>query len=814
MVHIQQQDASAMSATATVLTRRPSPLDIIELLTRILSYLDQSTLKSKAAHVSSQWFDVARTLIQRHLHLNNLNPDSWTNLRERLLEADMLTITGYHGGGPYIDGTKGWRRLSASLARDLSLIKSSNINNSVDAECKNTGRDIIAASGSTRQQRSSQQDLQIKELNMLLPHWFLPQDEILTYLNPSDSLRDLSIGVPASTPSVQLDMILEQCPHLLHLSLHRSYGYHDNTNSSTVLCFKSEMVQNTDSNSLGVINIATPCFPLLSFSVIGMHVPGRMMTHQLLPQLGNLKKLSLLHIRQPSDNDIEGLHRKKPRQQFWKSLSDHCPRLESISFCYAVQAGNLIPVRMFPRVRSWSIDSKSITPSDITWNGIVATSARNTLTGLKIMGDGFQDQNLERAAERARLLHRFLCDSPQLIHLEVSALTLPTSTLWGYENKEPEAWACRWLQTLTLSIGGQSSLYSSEKKQLSIKPAVGPTDDSVSATATSRQVFGYLSRVCPRLSELTLKVDCKLFSLESGLCILTRLECLERLDIRTDFGVSDAARYIGREDFAWIQNLDNKVSEVDQAVYAKMMSQLPVPPALPPRTPQLPRLPVSRSLRHALSLVPSLQGINDRYYAAEDAPPSSSPEKVRPAPEPTIKDAVEEVDACLKAVQELSNQNPKYALSGYKWGPWSQRSPTLPQRLKMQDQQVSNRYLSNYDREPPAMDGLQDWEFYGGLIDMEACLRAQLYRYQQHKQQLEEASSVSSNVIAATTIATSLAANNQEYSRPWPAMVALTLSYRNHASQLGASPSYQATRTQRILEALRPDINVLCTVVD
>ncbi|KAG0378348.1 hypothetical protein BGX24_004080 [Mortierella sp. AD032] len=98
------------------------------------------------------------------------------------------------------------------------------------------------------------------------------------------------------------------------------------------------------------------------------------------------------------------------------------------------------------------------------------------------------------------------------------------------ENQEPvwprRVWTCRNLRTLHISISAQGKGSGSH--------------------AFSLVLFGYLSRVCPRLEELNVKMEKIMLDDESGLCLLGRLKFLERLQIQSTSNL----RY---PDVAWLR---------------------------------------------------------------------------------------------------------------------------------------------------------------------------------------------------------------------------------------------------------------------
>ncbi|KAF8940873.1 hypothetical protein BGZ47_007576 [Haplosporangium gracile] len=77
-------------------------------------------------------------------------------------------------------------------------------------------------------------------------------------------------------------------------------------------------------------------------------------------------------------------------------------------------------------------------------------------------------------------------------------------------------WACRGLRTLHMTVGGHS----------------GDTNSSYNALI----MFGFLNRQCPQLQGLHLRRTMVDLSFKGGLCLLTRLQELERVKITTGSG--------------------------------------------------------------------------------------------------------------------------------------------------------------------------------------------------------------------------------------------------------------------------------------
>ncbi|KAG9069709.1 hypothetical protein KI688_009031 [Linnemannia hyalina] len=187
----------------------------------------------------------------------------------------------------------------------------------------------------------------------------------------------------------------------------------------------------------------------------------------------------------------------------------------------------------------------------------------------------------------APVLHRYLCASPNLLHLRAegtlylvelldihgrmemasSSITsqggvaTPRGRGTGATRARVEAsnipigppgiWACKNLQTLHIYFGSSSDIGPFSRATAEPSP--------VSRKISSRIVFGYLSRVCPRMHDLRIRATEHLrwatlirlrpwesmnrrhfsLTLDSGFCLLTRLRHLEYLSVGSLGGYSE-----------------------------------------------------------------------------------------------------------------------------------------------------------------------------------------------------------------------------------------------------------------------------------
>ncbi|KAF9411474.1 hypothetical protein BGZ76_005337, partial [Entomortierella beljakovae] len=228
----------------------------------------------------------------------------------------------------------------------------------------------------------------------------------------------------------------------------------------------------------------------------------------------------------PEDSSVKSVF----DSSFYTYIALSCPKLKKLHLSDNFQA--FLPfvttellerlVSMFPLVTDWGLSSLM---QDSMMFSQMRSFTNNVITTLEIVGLGRLKHDT---------LHRYLCNSPQLLHLVAPGALFCTSLfdLEGILN-DPilhnsgtisysstgldsslirKIWACHNLKTLHLKF-----TYKVESEALS--------------EMHSRLLFGYISKVCPRLQDLA--IDCKQLALQhnGGFCLLTRLHDLRRLKI-------------------------------------------------------------------------------------------------------------------------------------------------------------------------------------------------------------------------------------------------------------------------------------------
>ncbi|KAG0345136.1 hypothetical protein BG004_003937 [Podila humilis] len=205
-------------------------------------------------------------------------------------------------------------------------------------------------------------------------------------------------------------------------------------------------------------------------------------------------------------------------------------------------------------VTHWGFSIADLSPASFRGN---LFNVRNVVTALTLThGWHVEDHRVPGSG-----LHDFLCASPHLLHLYAQPVIFRVESMdpyapehfqtvvgemnltdWSHrpvvdDSLASEArgiWACRRLRTLHATFTDQRRFEHRAKH-------------SDMQQTHSRVIFGYLSKVCPQLEELHLTLAPVDLGLQSGLCLLSRLKSLERLEI----SMSAPVRFWSRDERHW-----------------------------------------------------------------------------------------------------------------------------------------------------------------------------------------------------------------------------------------------------------------------
>ncbi|KAG0042054.1 hypothetical protein BGZ83_000960 [Gryganskiella cystojenkinii] len=732
--------------------KHPSPMDIPEILVQIFSLLDQMTLRRIAARVCRQWLSIAKSLIHNHLVLTGTHnsQSSWKqNFRKLLPQADQFTVMVQLE--PYWNDYKlqHFYKIEKQWTRMVSLL--------------------------------------VNDLTSKIPTF--------------ERLRDLHIDLPEKIMHVRLDWYLSTCPNLQRLPLRGIDSFYEMNapaqySRPQVWERPSLQIYDNDTYEWEVEDLehtvpntapSSPAesAPQLFWPLRTLRLESLSMTplalQSYLPRLGHLKRLYVPDICQlPASallrcwDELDCFSKSKARQEFWKKLAKYCPDLNTIHFNAFHVEGNLIPVQQFPRVKSWGIDCVCLSQDQIipTWTFLTTVHAtENRLTSLEILRDQGRCEPATNGSQTTNLaLYQFLCTSPLLLHFKC-VISLSLVAFFGSHAVGQQEAAMFLDQSRTIPLWACRGL-----KSLSIRWALGDRNLKMTPPLT-RKIFGYLSRVCPRLRDLEMTLTyCRFFELESGLCLLMRLRDLRRLRIFTMNG-NDRISFpltssYDTRDMAWIRGCSD---------LSKVASTSATTSIITTATKWAPR----NLLRQASNV-----------FGFARAPTDTGTDDLLHCYDKVLELAlVTSFDISVVGVFDPSEMRRR--------------------RTTMQDQQEGNVFKTDYDRFPyPMVDGLEGMEVCGSLLDIEACLRAQYYHHDDRNDDNSDGS------VSRFHVETGVGRQQRRYGQPWPHMEQLVLAcaglndyfHDDHRKNQKAIQE-QANQTQRYLQRIRPDIpDIRCPV--
>ncbi|KAG0205136.1 hypothetical protein BGX28_003177 [Mortierella sp. GBA30] len=542
--------SSSRSSSSRSITT-PVPLQLQELLERILSSLNEPTLRFTAALVCRQWYDIVRPLRYRVMTWVLDRPSEENPREEALRNLEVTEILIIKDPAP---NAFWYRHPPARFKPSTWKAFISRLNALADSE----------------------QRLKIKDLSILY-HIQLDTElySLLEIVGPT--LTSLTLE-GLKHPEVPLYGLLDRCPRLVHLRVCYKPGS----------CFRCEDP---------ILERATPrpARGTLRSLTLGTMAIEEVALLTLLASCPNLERLRLLCLQGAAtitrlDTTVATISEERlvsySKRSFLEQVADLCPKLNSLHLSknapYQWRVTRLsnsqlaMILELFPKLRELSIPGCDFTTATFKTLTTMKTGDifRNALTTLEIVGHGHL-KGLENS------LHEFLCEAPHLLRLKAEDICFPSAwfdlegildrneklsqtmdDLWGFphpvtedsdrldyqlmESMNRKIWACRRLQTLHLEFDqrGYGCPCSAE---------------------TSRVIFGYLSKVCPRLDDVRIRRNSLNLTLEGGLCLLTRLERLRRLVI-----VTDEECPMAQHDVEWICK---SISPELRAKMVKMVAQ-------------------------------------------------------------------------------------------------------------------------------------------------------------------------------------------------------------------------------------------------
>ncbi|KAG0083839.1 hypothetical protein BGZ92_010421 [Podila epicladia] len=465
-----------------------SPLDIPEILERILLLLDERTIRNTTRFVCKLWFVVSSRLALWEV--------AWDDNREPLADLDSVLVRLPRAGAltwGVSDSKRSWAKLEKVLKdkanRDRQpcsrLERVDEIDpNSEDVSVMQSQRDPLTVS--LRQLRLYGKSNYIEYLDTILPSLWALTSLSLTFVN-----------------KFEINPLLESCPSLQRLRLE---GYNH----------PSELTEIQVSESKGVLPVMTR---LKTLFLRDVYIPIPTLERLLklaAPTLVELKLIRLITWLVP----LTTLHfghtpavteHTNQLTQFFSTLDTTLlPHLHTLHLSPKTnsmsQRQSCILALIKPnvsRIKEWGFCLDDASPflfARLQTVGHVITSLDLT------HGITPTNNNLVRLR-----LHAFLCNAPSLLYLKDGPSAARASAV-----DVTKIWACRRLQTLEIGMDNRVDTDSS-------------SDEDEARRA--RVLFGFLSRVLPQLRVLELNMSSTNLQLNTGFCLLARLAQLEQVRV-------------------------------------------------------------------------------------------------------------------------------------------------------------------------------------------------------------------------------------------------------------------------------------------
>ncbi|KAF9562230.1 hypothetical protein EC968_005360 [Mortierella alpina] len=520
----------AVKQRSRPLQKPRSPLDVTEILHHIFSYLDEYNMRMSVVHVCRKWYYMNQHIVMRELVWHTTStPEDFARFLVKIPSANRLRWFSQFRGPTRNENTPQWEQFVAATERsckDLQQnkpIQELGVRNSSGKQISNLKSGYTRNSGSRR--------THLRELEL---HGYIQLSKALADLLPFlSSLTSLIISTYFEV-TVSMDQIFRQCPHLLTLRFSNLQNGTIRMPSPWIPVERQHESENSTT------------FPLRSLTLQGAFVPQPDL-EQLLSMTPRLYELKLIHLF-----SVNASYSQYNRSRLIQHIETLKLPLTSFHLSHDIWGltHNEVQIPFMPlkdQLLEWSLWGQELKPSickDFCLHP-------NNITSLEIVCNQWT-----YAHTTTEGLHNFLCVSPHLLHLRVPQMFFPLQRLdvhrvddiplidhrlrfnFRYSppernlSIEPGVWACRRLKTLHMGFHRHG-------------------DVSIGAPVHGRILFGYLSKVCPDLQDLQIRMSDIDVSLQGGLCLLSRLHALQTLVI----AISATHQKYKKMDLEWMADL-------------------------------------------------------------------------------------------------------------------------------------------------------------------------------------------------------------------------------------------------------------------
>ncbi|KAG0321054.1 hypothetical protein BGZ97_012215 [Linnemannia gamsii] len=505
-------------------------LGIPEVLEHILSFLALKNRQEVARFVCKQWYAACKNLIPTtHNWVLRLTPRSTIqdtnndsdvdNKRDLIASAHTINLRVEKTGASYTERSHAWLGMMDTFSRII---------------CKQDNR----------REHSRLRTLHLKEGVI----WkFAEQIPLLPCLITVSTLR---IDMIAKWDIIHLFAIFKVCPNLEELSIKPSLAaVKDSLRDSAVVHEQKVVLTSSQEYDLISGTNALPALTRLRTSIfynMTITLPALTAFLQASPLLVKLILARCNHVvRQGQDVSLLDATQDHDHQDtsIIRLVGAHCPDLKTFHlsmsrdpWCGLGSQGVVALLETFSHMEACHLTDELFSPNLLM--GLNTAGLTNRITTLNLL------PTLHTSYQTPKIpLREILCSFEHLVHLRA-----PTAVYFVEDmdlhnvldqlyasnpgknddlsrqyrhipTNDPVAarqrvWACRGLKTLHMSIGNRVSRNSH-------------------STEASLVIFGFLSRMAPRLQELYLKRYAITMTFEGGLALLTRIRDLERLRLVT-----------------------------------------------------------------------------------------------------------------------------------------------------------------------------------------------------------------------------------------------------------------------------------------
>ncbi|KAG0320796.1 hypothetical protein BGZ99_004302 [Dissophora globulifera] len=556
----KHRHSTALSTAVAAAASTPRALCIQEILELILSFLSQHVLRNVASLVCCQWRDAtAHLLLSEAVWASNFQQEKRVEAMGKFPGAQILTLAPdapERRSLPYTwpnasqaQRQIAWRevliRLQATASdKSLERIRILDLRGTLDVRVFCRVVEQCFSHQLVILQLESFKSGDYFYLERILKG--CPRLEVLKVEPHSDSIQGQAIpGSSPEDPGSEHDSVKEAASVLRERQVVEPLDWTEKLRLRTLILFRPMLSQRV----IQAILNACPDMGVLKLIAVIERAPYTTDPHSTSASNGNNRNSSNSHDTLTS---FQRLHGTSPYDldAFVTHIARSCPRLHT--FHLSMQTRKLTTetltaiLERLPNVRHWGFVTRDVSPLHVLPLLHDRTVLAHRLTTLELRGGGFQDPERSTSA-LSKTLHEFLCTTPTLLHLIAPTVTYYTEyldlnrILVGSKDSHPNTphaddrfWACRSLKTLHIEVRAR---FESDTLQ------------------NSRVIFGYLSKVCPKLEDLQLRRPYLSFWLAGGLCLLSRLHNLERIKLccrsYTGFYESNFLEWIRREGHPW-----------------------------------------------------------------------------------------------------------------------------------------------------------------------------------------------------------------------------------------------------------------------